>query len=501
MNDPSRPKAIVFLTTRDEIWVQILSDVARKHEHLQIVLVDLASLVIPVNPPWRIPRRSGLNHEQTVSDFFWDLGIQYVNANRLVHQSIPGGEWDRSKMELSVESSLYSCFRMLRTPREIDRSVIWKSTRRRMLKKATEAFLASKQAIQIFSPERVFIINGRHYAEQAALQASITLSTKVRFLEISPHGYFNREYRPHDRVKRQTEAIEIAEKLNFEEMKKVALRWSARYQIDPTVNRFTKSTITTPMGEARTSQNFALFATSSNDEMERVEFLWNEASWSDQYESFESVWDALRQKDYVPILRVHPNLLRKNPNQVIRELNRVARLMKSNADLLCLWPNSKASIYNLFPFCEIIVAHHSTVGLEASLLGKKVVCTNSAAYDLIAEVGRIHDSRDLYKLGELKSDPAGAIKFVASQAHLDHEFKSDPAISLNGSFISQVLQSLRNGSFPLIAADKRWIIYFAVNRALCAIYSSTLNSSHASRRRLRRILEQNKIPSSGTFRT
>jgi prephenate dehydratase len=54
--------------------------------------------------------------------------------------------------------------------------------------------------------------------------------------------------------------------------------------------------------------------------------------------------------------------------------------------------------YDLMRASDLVVVANSTVGVEACLLGKRVVCTNSTYYDLIADVIRYHGEGDDLKV-------------------------------------------------------------------------------------------------------
>jgi hypothetical protein len=217
-------------------------------------------------------------------------------------------------------------------------------------------------------------------------------------------------------------------------------------------------------------QSLALFATSSADETSSLDLDWNQASWGSQYDAFSAVWGQLKDVGLTPVLRVHPNLLNKNPRSTRREIQEIKKFRRLNPDFLIVWPASPVSTYRLISYSKVVVVDNSTVGLEASLEEIPVICTNSTSYDLIADITRVHGPQDLGKIKKMsdKSDPLGALRFIAAQEILDEHVPPNEfgIVISDSSRLRLLIPSILDGSIASILLSYRWRLLRLINLAL-----------------------------------
>jgi len=121
------------------------------------------------------------------------------------------------------------------------------------------------------------------------------------------------------------------------------------------------------------------------------------------------------------------------------------------------------STYDLISYSDVVVVENSTIGLEASAQGVPVICTNSCAYDIIADVVTVHGPEDLDKIYNMSktSDPRGAQRYIAFSDTI-REFipRNEFNVALsNFSRIKQFISSVIDGSAYSMVFELRWKIY------------------------------------------
>jgi len=165
--------------------------------------------------------------------------------------------------------------------------------------------------------------------------------------------------------------------------------------------------------------------TSSMDEFAELGPTWREDNWQGQWDAFDYAIENLLSSGYQVFLRVHPNLANKKKDAQTETLKAIQALSVKYQDLQVINSMSNINSYSLIEFSDLVITWVSTLGLEASAMGKKAVCMAATEYDLVADVKRWLNKIDV-KLDELNSwevDRSLAYKFIAGLFKLDHDIE------------------------------------------------------------------------------
>ena len=114
----------------------------------------------------------------------------------------------------------------------------------------------------------------------------------------------------------------------------------------------------------------------SRNEFECVEG-WNENVFFDDDENLiDKICKYFKtNKDFLFVLRVHPNL-----KFLINTQNKNIKKLESNKNLIIIYPNEKISSYELMRLSETIITFGSTIGVEATYMGKKSISIGDSLY-------------------------------------------------------------------------------------------------------------------------
>lgn len=477
--------SLIFLDQRNQWWLDAVHFLSETNPDEKFVFVDMASETLPRTPPWRVPK-SFEKFRHPVKHMFASLGLKYIDVSSFMSETENVSQHEISRLSMACASSVISASRRSRPKKKGRRLRAFEKLERSLLSKALGSLASAEKIIEQNNPETVYIFNGRMPHQKAALIASEKKCSDIWFLESSQGKIVCRRYQVHDRIESQNHLQSVAAELSEEEIGSSVSLWLEGYSNSKgRYNSFAKPDSSQPNADARKSEKLAIFATSSNDETESVEFEWTGSNWDSQYEAFGEAWRHLRNKGASPVLRIHPNLLNKHPFHVIAELGEVSKFLKEHPEFMFISAGSKTSTYDLLPHAELAVVHNSTVGLEASIRGIPVVLTNFTSYDRLADIYEFRDRKDYKKLASMtaKADPGGAMSWVAAHDFLNLEVTLLPnRIVLEGySRRKQIIRSLKDGSLRSVIAEHRWRIYRKVNRfiELLILAKPRLSSSKA----------------------
>lgn len=466
-------RAIIFLDRRTEFWARAVCTLVTKYPLYKFTVVDVGQYDYPRQPPWR--RQSRLPSEAlTPLNLIAAAGASFIDGAILSRSSFsaatPLASFDS---ETAVRSSLISALR-----RQLPKGRPWRHPIVSLLKAqikhlAREAYRCGKVAVEIYDPDLAFVVNGRFAHQYGLMQALKDEGISTRVIEINGvlNGLFDREYMIQDRVSAQKHVLEIQDTFEPQDIQKSVDSFEGMQRSDLIANPF--STRWKNLGRESNSsvgrKKTVLFATSSRDEFESLNLDWKVARWQDQLESFESVWNHVGRDDLNPVLRVHPNMLNKHPLEALSEVRKVREFLRRNSSFEVYWPGDSKSTYDLLSDSILVVTQNSTVGLEASLRGIEVICTDASAYDMVCQVSRAYSDDDITRL-VLKGigDSRGASAYVHAQAVLDHETdlsarSKPPAIQ---DWPRQVVASIREGSIFSLIFELRWGFYRWLNERI-----------------------------------
>jgi hypothetical protein len=277
--------------------------------------------------------------------------------------------------------------------------------------------------------ERVLIPNGRVPDQRLALIACRQHISQIDFYEIGravENSYYLGTQQVHDRAGTQAEVAEVTQHLSDEEVEKLAQNWLAnRMGTGLSVHPFNKGWEELPDSAPIEDPNLAVFFSSSVDEFASYGDSWKQHSWSDQYEAFQAIITQLEAKGVQCVLRIHPNLQNKSKEYVQAEMGRISRLCREHPSLAVLSHTDSTNSYALIQKAKYVIVGRSTLGLEASCLGKSVWVTTATRYDDVADVKKIFGPEDV-SAGSLQPwevNPAGAWRFVAYWVIQDRPFR------------------------------------------------------------------------------
>jgi hypothetical protein len=243
------------------------------------------------------------------------------------------------------------------------------------------------------------------------------------------NSYYTGDQQVHDREGTQAEVFEKTQDLSAEEMRGMARDWlTTRMTTGLAIHPFNKDWAARKESKpdsGTAEQETAVFFSSSVDEFASYGGSWKSDSWNDQYEAFEAIIEKLQPREVRCILRVHPNLQNKSDSYVKREIQRINQLKERFLATVVLSHTDPTSSYDLVKSADYVFVGRSTLGLEASCLGKCVWTTSAARYDKIADVRQLlHPESvtdDVLTLWAV--DTAGAERFVAYWVTQDHQFR------------------------------------------------------------------------------
>ena len=275
---------------------------------------------------------------------------------------------------------------------------------------------------------KIFVPNGRMADQRTFLIAS---KRQIPNIEIK---YFEKGYQENffyvgeqsllDRVAMQSEI----RKSNYSPYLSVASNFFELRRVDQEANEFIAGwkDVTSAENIEMTAPRITFF-NSSNDEFMSLGSEWNDSEWSSQWEAFEQVANYFLQDDYAITIRMHPNGVNKSKRERSRERVALARFKKKFPTITVYDPQEKVNSYMLISQSDLIVVWNSTIGLEASYMGKPVVCLNASEWDLSVPIYRVRNITDLHNLSKTMPNVGKeeALKYIAGRISLDRPLYSN----------------------------------------------------------------------------
>lgn len=278
----------------------------------------------------------------------------------------------------------------------------------------------------------VAVPNGRVAIQRAFAHAARDSGRKVLFYEIGRarnKAIYVGWHRIHDREATQKEAITATEGMSDMRALDLARDWIAmRRKPSSDINQFAKAWRRPgPSGQVHKSAKTATFFSSSADEFSALGSEWKLQEWDDQYTAFGAIASLLEKEGVQCRLRIHPNLTNKSVRHFWSEINKIRALSKAHPNLQVYWPTESVDSYELVEQSDYVVVARSTIGLEASAMGKCVWATTPTRYDLIADIRKVWTSSDVNEkaLKLWNVNPVGAARFIAHLVDSDVPFSSE----------------------------------------------------------------------------
>jgi len=319
-------------------------------------------------------------------------------------------------LEQALESELLTYFRLDHIPSTREARELTKRLRAAMhatYESLTERWHSAR-------PDAVYIPNGRTSRQKAARLAAEELSIPIKLYENGralPQSYYLGNTQPHDRVASQQELLDGFPLPQGKALAEVADTWlSHRMDREKGTNLFSQSW-SAKGSDQRTEPagKLAVFFASSFDEFVAFGPMWSIDHWDSQFDAFDRMMTILEEQGVSLVMRLHPNLGSKSRQYFLRETKEVLALQKRHPTLRIYWHNDPINSYDLVEQADYVIVERSTIGLEASLMGKPVWVTQASQWDLVADVRQMlapseitEDSMRLWK-----PSPRGAQQFVA----------------------------------------------------------------------------------------
>jgi hypothetical protein len=320
----------------------------------------------------------------------------------------------RIDVDTAIESELLTYFRVDKLPNT--RAVT--GLRAKLHRNAVNTYWALDGLWSATPPDAVFIPNGRTSRQKAARKVAEHYGIPVTLYEngrARPNSYYAGSTQPHDRLASQAEVDKLTKKLSRSAIEALAEEWLS-LRMAPTGGTNSFSGLW-QAGSTETSadRKTAVFFASSFDEFLAFGPMWTIDSWAHQFEAFDLMMSILEKSGVDLVLRLHPNLGSKSRRYFLREINDVKALAAKHPTLKVHWHNDSVNSYDLVKSADYVIVERSTIGLEASMMGKPVWVTQASQWDLVADI------RQVLKPGEIteglmklwSADPYPAQKFGA----------------------------------------------------------------------------------------
>ena len=356
-----------------------------------------------------------------------NLGIVVVNDSRSSNSNVNNSQklLNDEEYQLSLNSSLISFFRdsgPFNTQRQ-------KRKKRRYEKIALNVFQQTLDIIEDYADiTDIYIPNGRFVDQKAFSLAAQSLKPEItkHYFErgFSPNMYYLGSNSLHDRVSIQREISNFSEPRFIVE----ATEWFNSRKTNRNVNEFVYRWRTEAIGlDSNGTRKLAILFNSSNDEFVSLGPLWNDSAWKSQWEAFSIVAERLLNLGYEIVVRLHPNGLNKSRREKKREKEQIKSFKNLFPGVKVYDPGEQINSYFLIQQADLVVVWNSTIGLEASHMGKSVVCLNAAEWDRSVPVLCVKSLQDLAKLeiDQQILDFTLPAKFISGRMEMDSQLLSD----------------------------------------------------------------------------
>jgi len=247
---------------------------------------------------------------------------------------------------------------------------------------------AFRELLRLFQPEVVLVQNGRWRSQTSIIAVSNEQNIEVMFFNTGPRindTFFLSNYMLQDTNAHQTNFAKSNILDAFEEMtkKKYISDWLTNnqkvsdrfHEIDDSDGKVIDETEAKSLPPRKLASIFVSTAT------EYDFFSKEKSSLHDQTEAICEIIALLQSLGFQVVIRMHPN----QQNYSFRDFYRMLREIKKLADVIIL-PWDLDNSYHLFSSSDLVIVWQSTIGLEAWVSGKFVICLENTYYNTIAKV-------------------------------------------------------------------------------------------------------------------
>lgn len=328
-------------------------------------------------------------------------------------------------IKVAVESELLTYFRLDHIPRSREARDLQSS----LEVNTVRTYWSLHSLWSAHTPDEVLVPNGRTSRQKAARLVAEALSIPVRLYEngrAKRNSYYLGTTQPHDRIASQAEVASLTSSLDPAAIRGLAREWlESRMAGSEGPNIFSSTWELMDNSPGEVEGETAAFFASSFDEFLAFGPMWTIDEWSSQFEAFDLIMSILEKRGVRLVLRLHPNLASKSRKYFLREVKEILELQRKHPSLTIYWHNSPVNSYQLVSEADYVIVERSTIGLEASLMGKPVWATQATQWDQVADIRQLLKPSDVTEeaLESWKPSTLGAERFVAYWMTQEHPLR------------------------------------------------------------------------------
>lgn len=245
-------------------------------------------------------------------------------------------------------------------------------------------FRSARNFLQELRPDLLYVFNGRFYREKAFWRAASELSIETNFIErFSPtwhNRYFEFKSPVHDISYRcrimQSFTQSYSQHHGRAKSEEVGFRWFAE-RIDGKA----KNSLVSNGNNFRRPEGYSkqiVFFHSSEDELFVTKL--GSTKWVNQISFLRELVEHVKLHPEIHlVVRLHPNLATKSPRDIRRWINFSKSNQGSNTTFLT--HKSDVNSYDLIRSSDFVLTFGSTIGVEASYLGKSSILVSRAFHE------------------------------------------------------------------------------------------------------------------------
>ena len=407
------------------VVASVVADLVKTGNDVSVMDLEPTTTIRQGFPPAALANLFGHSVKPTAfTDVLRSLGASYQRLPVIDDEGAVPPE-HVEPLEVAIESELLTYFRLDHIPSSREAGDLQASLK-------VNAVRTYWSLIALWSgntPDEVLVPNGRTSRQKAARLVAESLSIPVRLYEngrAQRNAYYLGATQPHDRIASQAEVASVTSSLRKAKIHALAEEWlEARMAGSEGTNSFSAAWKVMGDSSRLAEGKTAVFFASSFDEFLAFGPMWTIDEWSSQFEAFDVIMSILEKRGVRLVLRLHPNLASKSRKYFLREVEEILELQSRHPSLIIHWHNSPVNSYQLVSEADYVIVERSTIGLEASLMGKPVWATQATQWDEVADIRQLLKPSDVTEeaLEPWKSSTPGAERFVAYWMIQEHPLR------------------------------------------------------------------------------
>lgn len=426
----------------------------------------------------------------TLSKLFSEAGAAYtlIPSTRAIRGALVS-ESEDERIGLAADSSAES---LRRVETRLD-GPIGGLIRHRMRTLARRSLLACTTRFESDRPDLLVVLNGRQVDNVGALLAAEKSGVATEYVElgVTPKTLWLKPFSVFDRgaISKDFRQAKLAPQSLFQ-----ARAWlESRISGSPEQNQFASTWAAgqdTVNGVSRHSfEDCIVLFSSSPDEFSALNEDWSPGRFWSQADAFQQVAQVLGELGHKEIVvRLHPNLARKRPIQILDALWMAKKLQRSfGPGCKVISPLASIDSYKLIEGSQAIVGFASTVCLEAAYMKRRAILLRDSYFSGIVGVPVAPSSESFRGALNAKFDHTEAEQLrQAATEFIAYTFSSSKPMALSYDVVFPGFDKLSSWKvhFASIATFRgAWVVAdrlyslatFLLAKALIATLSRALN--------------------------